>query len=288
MKLIAMMPLRNEAWIAGLSIRVALQWCDEVVALNHSSTDQTAEICHLIGKEYYERFRVWETSEGNWPEMAHRQALLQHARERGATHVAIVDADEILTGNLLPTIRQAIEAMPRGYCLQLPGYNLREGIDKYHSNGVWGNRWFSVAFADDARLHWAGERFHHREPMGAKLLPYRPIAHGEGGVMHLWASSLRRLHEKHRLYRVTEALQFPEKSRAEIEHMYSLAERGDPSNAAYGTPGTWTYRDVPPEWWATYKPLMQYLDVGAYPWQRAEVERLIAEHGRERFSGLTL
>lgn len=288
MKIIAMMPLRNEAWIAGLSIRAALSWCDEVVALNHNSTDESAAICAGIRREFDERFHMWSTFEGNWPEMQHRDALLQHARERGATHLVICDADEILTGNLLPTIRQTIESMPRGCCLQLPGYNLRGGINRYHANGVWGNRWFSVAFADDARLHWAGDRFHHREPMGAKLLSYKPIAQGEGGILHLWASSLRRLHEKHRLYRVTEALQFPEKSRAEIDHMYSLAERGDPNQPAYGTPGTWTYRDVPPEWWAAYRPLMQYLDVDAYPWQRHECEKLIAEHGPERFAGLRI
>src|SRR4051812_45523687 len=112
--------------------------------------------------------------------------------------------------------------------LQLPGYNLRHGTAFYHANGVWGNRWFSTAFQDDPRLGWAGDRFHHREPMGVKLQPYRPIQQGDGGVMHLWGASERRLTAKHALYKLSERLRWPEKPIAEIDRMYSLALKGDP------------------------------------------------------------
>jgi hypothetical protein len=33
---------------------------------------------------------------------------------------------------------------------------------------------------------------------------------------------------------------------------------------------------------------MKYLDVDAEPWQEAEVRRLVAEYGREKFTGLDL
>ena len=53
--------------------------------------------------------------------------------------------------------------------IELPGYNLRDCISRYHANGIWGKRWFSLAFKDNPRLHWAGNKFHHREPHGMQL-----------------------------------------------------------------------------------------------------------------------
>ncbi len=289
MKLVGMMPVRNEEFCLGLSLRVALMWCDEVVVLLHACTDRSTEIALTIAREERDRVTV-VGKDGEWTEMVHRQAMLELARARGATHLAIVDADEVLTGNLLKQSWQCWDGMipTNGQITQLPGYNLRNGINSYHSNGVWGNRFFSVAFADDPRLSWSGDNFHAREPRGVPLKPYRPIQQGQGGILHLWASSPRRLRAKHNLYRLTEALRWPEKPRAEIERMYSWAERGEAGNAAYGTPETWTYAAVPEAWWSPYRDLMRYLDIDAVPWQEQACRDIIREHGPERFSGLTL
>jgi hypothetical protein len=293
MKLIGMMPARNEDWCLGLSLRVALMWCDEVVVLLHACTDRSAEITLGIARECPGRVRVIAT-DGEWAEMEHRQRMLVLARSFGATHLAIIDADEILCGNLLPsmtalnTINAYLYAMRPGEILQLPGYNLRNGIDRYHSNGVWGKRWFSTAFADDPRLHWGGNTFHAREPRGLELKPYRPIQQGQGGVMHLWGCFERRLIAKHAMYKVTERLRWPEKSVERIEREYSWAINGDPIVPSFGTPDSWTYAPVPESWWAPYAHLMKYLEVDQEPWQEAEVPRLVAEHGNEKFAGLDL
>src|SRR5580704_9704047 len=100
MNLIAVMPARNEAWVVGCSLRIALLWCDEVIVLDHASTDRTAEIVAEIAEQNPGRVHVISESCADWPEMSHRQRLLETARQQKATHVAIVDADEVLTGNL--------------------------------------------------------------------------------------------------------------------------------------------------------------------------------------------
>ena len=172
--------------------------------------------------------------------------------------------------------------------MQLPGYNLRGSLNRYHSNGIWGNRWFAVAFADDPRLGWSGDNFHSRDPLGMTLRPYRIIGQGLGGVMHLWGASERRLRAKHACYKITERLRWPDKPLADIERMYSWAIKGEPGHRSYGTPETWTYADVPASWWAPYAHLIKYLDVDAEPWQEAECIRLIKEHGPRMFQGLDL
>ncbi len=284
MKLVGLMPVRNEDWVLALSARIALEWCDELVILLHACTDRSLDICTDLCVEYRNRVYVGEVS-GEWTEMQHRQLMLQRARERKATYIALIDADEILTGNLLD---KAIFMQHNDMVLQLPGYNLRGGLNRYHSNGVWGNRWFSTAFKDSPDLHWGGDQFHAREPRGRKLIPYQPISQREGGIVHLWGASERRLIARHALYKCTERLRWPSKPVATIDKMYSWAIKGDPQNATYGTPETWTYANTPSEWLAPYAHWMKYLDVDAEPYQEAEVRRLVAEHGAEMFQGLDL
>ncbi len=287
MRLVGLMPVRNEAWCCGLTARAALLWMDALVVLNHASTDASVNILQSVSSETGRLFIIHEASP-QWDEMRHRQILLDTARYLQATHIAIVDADEILTGNLLCKVPEISNGFWHGGILELPGYNLRGSIGKYHANGIWGDRWFSTAFQDDKRLHWDGDHFHHRQPKGLELKRYRPISQGKGGIMHLWGASERRLRAKSALYKITERLRWPDKPVAEIEDMYSWAIKGSLQRTGIGTPATWTYADVPSEWWEPYAHLMPHLDVNAEPWQIAECERLVAEQGAARFAGLDL
>lgn len=296
MKLIGLMCVRNEDWILGLSARVALKWCDELVVLLHYSTDRSQGIMRDVYHET-KRIHFCHSLDPIWDEMRHRQCMLGVARDRGATHIAIVDADEVVTRNLVEgaTLSRLIEGMPRGMALELPGYNLREGgargtgLQRYHANGVWGKRWFTTAFVDDPRLSWSGDKFHSRQPAGVNLKPYRPIEQGDGGVMHLWGSSERRLRAKHALYKITERLRWPDKPVQDIDQMYSWAIHGDPGQPTFGTPATWTFAAVPEAWWKPYERLMaEHLHVDAEPWQQSECVRLIKEHGPRMFAGLDL
>lgn len=304
MKLIATMPIRNESWCVGLSLRVALLWVDEIVILLHECTDDSGDIVEQVIREN-ERGRIHVLrASGEWTEMQHRQAMLLEARECGATHIAIVDADEVLTGNMVGltssprTVRGATNHGPRiwddmsavcvGRILQLPLYNLRGSIDRYHANGIWGIKHTCLAFRDDPRLSWSGDQFHHRHPGGVNFTPYTPVQWGQGGIMHLWGVSERRLRSKHALYKITERLRWPAKPSSEIDRTYSWAIKGDPQNPRWGTPETWTYSPVPEEWWKPYRQWLKYLYIDLEPWQEREVQRLVAKHGRETFAGLDL
>ncbi len=291
MKLVGIMPCRNESWVIGLSLRVALLWCDAVIVFDHASTGtDTPDIVREVMREAGpDRVLYTYEQDPTWKEMEHRQWMLEAARRIGATHIAIVDADEVLTGNLLdPDPGTWRHGFPPGAILQLPLYNLRGGLTRYHSNGIWGSRVVSVAFKDDSLLHWKGDNFHHREPMGINLTPYRPIAQGAGGIMHLWGVSEKRLRAKHALYKLTERIRWPEKPIDQINREYGWAIHGQKGHLVYGTPETWKFADVPAEWWAPYAHLMKYLDVDAPDWQTDECIRLIKLHGPAMFKGLDL
>lgn len=284
MRLIGMMPCRNEDWVLELSARAAMMWCDALVIFNHASTDRSLETISELANEFPGRVLYGGSSDPNWREMEQRQAILNGAREGGATHLAIIDADEVLTGNLLPMIRVHVESMPPGRILQLPGYNLRGGLDQYHATGIWADRWFSTAFRDEPRFGWSGDRFHHREP--ADCMPWsRPVMQGHGGVMHLWGASERRLIAKHALYKMNETLRWPQKSRAEINQLYNLAFV-PAANRQFDQ--NWSYTNTPVSWWEPYHHLLDRVRVHDIPWQEAECRKLHVEHGAERFAGLDL
>jgi hypothetical protein len=278
------MPVRNEAWVLGLSARAALMWCDQLIVADHWSDDGSRYIMNAIHDEYgADRFLIRDWRDVEWTEMAQRQMLLEEAREHGATHIALIDADEVLTGNLLPLIRRLVETTPAGSILQLPWLCLRDGISDVMTSGLWGRATVSAAFPDDPRYHWAAQgpdayHFHHRHPMGLPFSAYQPIKERSGGMIHLQFASRRRLLAKQALYQAIEVIRWPgRKSPAAIREMYAKTVT---EAAAAAT------RSAPAEWLEPYQDLLRYLDVAAEPWQEAELHRLVAEHGREKFRGL--
>ena len=300
MKLICIMPVRNEAWVLGLTARAVLRWCDELIILDHCSTDRTPLIWGELLGEHPGRMAVIAKPDPTWHEMAHRQDLLEKARERGATHIVMVDADEILTGNVAIMSRLNSHLTWEklyGTVLQLPWIQLRDSIHNMHNSGVWAEQQVSMAFQDSPELHWAareGYDFHHRHPMGRECIPYRPLRREQGGLMHLQMVNPRRLRAKQLLYCLTERLRWPDRELvADMVARYSLAVYGAPKQAAAGVPH-WAPRTalrageapgpvsefatVPAEWWAPYADLMQYLDVDAEPWQLAECHRVLREN----------
>lgn len=285
MKIIATCPVRNEDWCLALSLRAVLLWVDEVCVLDHASTDRTAEICREVSNRFPGRVHYSRDDNPEWQEMRHRQFLLDQGRERGATHIAIVDADEVLSGNLLPTIRSTVENAPARSILQLPWACLARSVDRYYVEGVWFNNWVSTAFVDAPEYHWAarnGYDFHHRHPMGRPLSPHQPVRQKQGGLMHLQFVSERRLRAKQALYKMTEVLRWPSKhTPAQLNAMYGRAVyESDP--AAYQT------APVPAEWWEPYAAWMKYLGIDAEPWQEQVCRDLVKQHGRAKFTGLDL
>jgi hypothetical protein len=288
MKIIGTMPVRNEHWILGWSARAIMQVVDHLVILDHCSTDGSRGIEHEIITEFPGRVTVLLDDNPVWFEMAHRQRMLDYARQLGATHIIMVDADEVLTANLISTIRATIEKLPKRLVLNLPWIALARGVDKFYASGVWSERFVSAGFVDLPEWHWKaqGEEkydYHHRHPMGLPYAPWEPVTQYEGGLLHFQFVNERRLRAKQAAYQVDEVLRWPGRQRPEeIARLYGRAVYESDPAVARTAP-------VKPEWLAGYEGLMErYFHPEAEPWQEAVVRRAIATHGRGRFKALDL
>ena len=295
MKIIATMPVRNEDWVLGLSARAALMWCDELVIGLHACTDASEAIAVKVAHESKGRVTLIRYDDPVWHEMAHRQTLLETARQRGATHIAIVDADEVLTSNLLLTIRGHFEATPRHSVLQIPWLALRGSIGQVHTSGPWADgQNVSTGFVDSPQLHWAarnGYDFHHRHPMGRPCVPFLPVSDRNAGLLHLQFVSGRRLRAKQALYKMIEVLRWPDREPVHmVDRRYNLSVYGSmvPSDGWQERQDA-TLSPAPlNDWWGAYANLLHHFHPHATPWQETEVWRLVEIHGRSRFAGLDL
>jgi Glycosyl transferase family 2 len=302
MKIVGIMPARNEDWCLGLTARAALMWLDALVILEHTCTDNTPDICFDIAAEHEGRVVVLIERNPVWEEMRHRQRMLDAARQLDATHICYIDADEILSGDLLPHIRPIFGALQPSILLQIPWLALRGSLGKVHGSGPWADRQqASFGFMDDPALHWSsasrgGYDFHQRQPMGKNLMPWTPLGatSRHSGLMHLQFVSGRRLRAKQAWYKVQEVLRWPGREPDQIravDERYNLAVYGQARTPTADEMSNLekTLATAPVDlWWKPYSHLLHHFRPQTKPWQEAEILKAIAEYGPKRFAGLDL
>ncbi len=285
MRLIGLMKVRNERWCLRASLPAALRVVDEMVILDHASTDETPAIIAEAAGAFPGRVHALTHADEEWREAALRNELLAGARALGGTHFCVFDADEILTGNLLHVMRDAIGALSPGHALALPWIPMWGGLDMWRDdNSVWANASMPVAFADGPDLRYAaradGYDIHARIPPGVERLQHRLIPDAQyGGLMHLQFANRRRLVAKHAWYKMIEVLRWPGRRPAsEIDAYYNRAldERGMGLSPA------------PLEWWGPYADLKALIDTSDEPWHEAACREMWAKHGGAFFKGLEL
>jgi glycosyltransferase involved in cell wall biosynthesis len=281
MKIIGILPARNEDWILGFSVRSALMWMDELIVMNHASTDHTVEILRKIQTEVGHSLTVIDQPNPAWMQYEYRQELLGYAREHDASHVAFLDADEALTANLLPEIRMFVGNLQPGECLSLPVPCMWRSPLKYRTGDFrYAGSQLTIAFADAPAIRWTavdGYQHDHRQPLGIDKYVHVPVE--SGGVMHFEWADWRRITAKHAWYKMENVVRWPgRKTIEEIDALYSqaLEEEG------------LELKTAPAAWFAGYEHLLPQIKRNVVPWHEAECKRLWEEYGPETFEGLNL
>lgn len=290
-RIIGLMLVRNEQWVIGASLTRALEWCDAVIVCMHRCVDLTHAIVRGITtttprhpETKQDRVYTMEEPAAEWDEMDVRQRMLDAARGLGATHIALVDADELLTDNLLSSIRGFFGALTPGELLNLPMVAVWKRLVKYRNDeSVWARARLTVGFCDRADLVWqprdGGYQHHCRAPVACEQgINSEPIPRGGGGVMHLQFANRRRLIAKHWLYAYTDHVRWPGRRNPEqLNRIYSEALMNGEEGLA-DLPSEWV-RGLREDWIAFDEP---------NPWQREELRAMLARHGEEAFAGITL
>jgi glycosyltransferase involved in cell wall biosynthesis len=277
-KVIALLPIKNEAWVLEHTLACLSTFCDVIVVSDQHSTDASPEICRRFPKVVI--LGSPPAGEPDLPKQA-RWRLLDAARNYDGTNLLWwTDADE------LPAPRRAQAFLLRdrhrlapGTAIELRFYNLWGCMGKYRQDlSVYGPYWKQTAIVDDRTVDFP--RTDGLPPLHEPRIPGPnglPVVRAEDvPVLHLQWAIWNRNQMKQAWYRCIEWLD-RRASATEINSFYSIT-----------LPGWYVHTEpVPAEWLDGIS--LPHAGMDAEPsWHESEILEWFDRHGIEFFEPLEI
>jgi glycosyltransferase involved in cell wall biosynthesis len=243
-KLIALLPFKDEAWILPAYLSSVVPIVDEIVAVDDGSTDASRAMLERAGAQVIDNLA---RTDAGWAEHSIREQLLALGRARGGTHFLGLDADEALTTPCRTSLRPALAALQPGQKLALQWVTLWKSRDAYRSDGsVWTDLFKDFAWADGGAATGHGYAFlgvgRTAGPNDADT--WVRMAPAAGAVLHYQFVAWRRTQVKQAWYRCSELINTPERA-FEINELYAISD-DDPAARTVPLPPGWAAGiDVP-------------------------------------------
>jgi len=210
MKIIVLMPVRNEEWILEKSLKAISLFADHIIVGNQASIDRTPQICKRFPKV------VYLINPEEYPgKKNRRQILLDKARELyGAGNIIFcLDADEIPTSNILEDAswKNSLESLKIGQSIKLEWVNLWRSSRKYcHDKSIWKKSFRYFIFKDDGVTNYTLGNIHESKIPSVFLKRY--LRHENIKIMHFHFVLWSRMISKQQHCRIMEKRVFPQKS----------------------------------------------------------------------------
>ncbi len=177
MKVIALMPVKNEDWILDYTLTCLKDFVDEIIALEDGSSDNTADILLKHRAEVINKTFVAFGSR--------RKELLRVGRERAGTHFVFLDADEVFTADLRKDFRGLLEKMKPGQKILLRWLAMWKSPLVFRDDeSVWSNNFKDFIFCDDNVSDFDDIMAHEPRTPGDNKPSRIMKLETYGGVMH--------------------------------------------------------------------------------------------------------
>jgi hypothetical protein len=278
-KVIALLPIRNEAWVLEHTLACLSGFCDVIVASDQQSTDTSREICGRFPKVV-----LIESTPSGGPEQLPKQArwrLLDAARGYdGRNLLWCTDADELPPPRLARAfLLRDRDRLTPGTAVEFRFYNLWGSMAKYRQDlSVYGPYWKQAAVVDDRKVDFP--RAADLPPLHEPRIPGfegMPVIRAEDvPVLHLQWAIWNRNQMKQAWYRCIEWLD-RRASAAQINDFYSIT-----------LPRWYVHTEpVPVEWLEDVT--LPHARVDDEPsWHEPEILAWFDRHGIEHFEPLEI
>lgn len=207
MKVIALMPVRNEEWILPYTLNSLKQFADEVVILNDRSIDNSKQIaldhgCFVQDIDDQEKAEAFANL---------RNKLLAIGRELGGTHFIFLDGDECFSQNFLLHFKSLLQNMQKGQKLQLRWLSVWKSPFEYRDdNTLYANGYKDFVFCDDLESLYDDRWIHEgRTPGPNTESNCIKIGLEDGAVLHYQFVNWNKYQLKQIWYRCIELLKVP-------------------------------------------------------------------------------
>jgi len=235
-KIIVLIPVRNEEWILEKSLKAVSLLADHIVVGDQNSIDRTPEICKKFSKVIY------LINPEEYPgKKNRRQILLDKARELfGKGNIIFcLDADEIPTANILEdsSWKDSLESLKIGQSIMLEWVNLWRNPKKYcYDKSVWKKSFRYFIFKDDGKTNYTLGNVHESRIPNAFLGDY--LKYNKVKIMHFHFVLWNRMLSKQQHYRIMEKRVFPKKSFLAINARY-WATKDERNMILKDVPNSW-------------------------------------------------
>ena len=206
MKVIGILPFKNEERFLPTYLSNVQPVCDEIIAIDDHSTDNSRQIMEdagVIVKGYDDT----EKLKGGWTCGLIRQHLFNYAREAGGTHFVCLDADETFTSNFVPIARDIMSQLEPGEKVHMQWLALWKSYTKYrHDTTVWSNNWKEFIVCDEPTLSYNSNQHMHlgRTPVAPNEVGdsrWIRFSNTDGAVMHFQFSAYNNFQLKQSWFR---------------------------------------------------------------------------------------
>jgi len=226
MKIIALLPFKNEEWCLPTYLHNTLKVVDDIIAIDDGSTDNSVKILEDAGVTVYSSEKLRNYKSG-WSEGSIRAELLKLGREAGGTHFLCLDADESVSNMFVVLFDQIVAQMNPGDKISMQWLALWKSYTQYRDDRtVWSNNWKDFFFMDRPDLKYNSKQHMHlgRTPVGLNEFgqsSWLRLRSEHGTVLHYQFSAYNNFQLKQSWFRCSELIESPG-TEAAINSKYSI------------------------------------------------------------------
>jgi glycosyltransferase involved in cell wall biosynthesis len=202
MKIIALIPFKNEEWVIREYINSVTKIADAIIAYDDHSIDATRKLLEGAGaKIITENYK----EKSGWAEHSIRERLLLEGRNDGGTHFICLDADEVFSDTFYVHGREFIASLKIGQSLWLDWVNLYGNPETERIDSVYKKINKSFIFCDDkdSKFPYAflGVSRTPGDPLNRKVIERK-----NGAVIHFQFLNTKRAAMKRMWYMCSELI----------------------------------------------------------------------------------
>lgn len=191
MKVVALLPFRNEAGSLPGYMQVVASFAEVVLGFDDGSSDGSRDIFTLLGGMLVESATGEDGgSAGHWQkadgEHRIRTLLLERGREIGGTHFVFLDADECPSAALSRDLRQRMQSLRPGEKLAAKWVCAWDGLSTYRWRPLIGEPGFKdFVLCDDGLASYEMGTLHFGRTPGSNYRSWRYVRQRDSVLLHL-------------------------------------------------------------------------------------------------------